>query len=83
MQNNSDENFENKLQDILAPDDPQSPSRSSFKESEGKPAIQKPVFQTPPLSRKYPLWLETLVRIIAAIAAVTLLILFSLQITGR
>jgi len=83
MENSDKDKFEDTLQDILTPNDPKGSSPASPQPSPNQP--NKQTFKTTnrSLPIKIPHWAELLIRILAALCALAMLILFGLQVANR
>ena len=83
MQNNNNDTFEDTLKDILTPDDPDSGTPSPPQSTSHNSAAQA---SRNPSKSPYPAmphWAEIMIRLLAALGAVAMLIIFGMQIANR
>lgn len=83
MQNNNNDTFEDTLKDILTPNDPAgdtpSPPQSTSHDSVAQASRNQNKSPYPAI----PHWAEILIRLLAALGAVAMLIIFGMQIANR
>jgi len=83
MGNNSNDKFEDTLKDILTPNDPNVTSPEAHQPPSDKSDSQTVQDVNKPLYSKIPRWVETLIRLLAALCALAMLILFGMQVANR